>query len=130
MNGKGARRLLWILAGLVAIVLVAAIAYRVGVAHNGGAVEFFGPRGFRGYGMTWAGGWFGLVPGLLLLGVLIFLFVVLISGAGSSRSTMSTPPAASTPGELDRLRELSEMHDRGALTDDEFTAAKHKLLGL
>jgi hypothetical protein len=31
---------------------------------------------------------------------------------------------------VDRLRELSELHDRGSLTDEEFAAAKRKLLGL
>jgi hypothetical protein len=36
-------------------------------------------------------------------------------------------PAA---GDLDRLHQLSELHDQGKLTDDEFTAAKRKLLGL
>ncbi len=30
---------------------------------------------------------------------------------------------------LDQLTQLSELHDQGVLTDDEFTAAKAKLLG-
>jgi hypothetical protein len=42
-------------------------------------------------------------------------------------------PAASTPGEPSRdpiraLKELAELHDAGALTDEEFAAAKSKLL--
>jgi hypothetical protein len=33
-------------------------------------------------------------------------------------------------GLVDQLNELSAMHERGALTDEEFTAAKARLLGL
>jgi hypothetical protein len=31
---------------------------------------------------------------------------------------------------VERLRELSDMHAQGHLTDDEFAAAKRKILGL
>jgi Short C-terminal domain len=37
------------------------------------------------------------------------------------------PPAA--PSVYDQLSQLATLHDQGALTDDEFTAAKAKLLG-
>jgi Short C-terminal domain len=37
------------------------------------------------------------------------------------------PPAA--PSIYDQLSQLATLHDQGALTDDEFTAAKAKLLG-
>lgn len=40
------------------------------------------------------------------------------------------PPPASTGGEIDELSRLAQMHDSGALTDDEFTAAKAQLLGI
>jgi hypothetical protein len=40
------------------------------------------------------------------------------------------PPApAAAPSMLDQLNQLSALHDQGALTDEEFTAAKGKLLG-
>ena len=39
------------------------------------------------------------------------------------------PPPASTGGEVDELSRLVQMHDSGALTDEEFTAAKAQLLG-
>jgi Short C-terminal domain len=42
------------------------------------------------------------------------------------------PPAAApaaAPSMLDQLTQLSELHDQGVLTDDEFAAAKAKLLG-
>ena len=40
------------------------------------------------------------------------------------------PAPASTGGEVDELSRLAQMHDSGALSDDEFTAAKSQLLGL
>jgi len=41
------------------------------------------------------------------------------------------PPAAPAagPSVYDQLSQLATLHDQGALTDDEFTAAKAKLLG-
>jgi hypothetical protein len=39
------------------------------------------------------------------------------------------PPAAAAPSMLDQLNQLSTLHEQGALTDEEFTAAKGKLLG-
>jgi hypothetical protein len=39
------------------------------------------------------------------------------------------PAPASTGGEVDELSLLVQMHDSGALTDDEFSAAKAQLLG-
>ena len=38
------------------------------------------------------------------------------------------PPPASTGGEVDELSRLVQMHDSGALTDEEFAAAKAQLL--
>jgi hypothetical protein len=39
------------------------------------------------------------------------------------------PPAAPAPSMYDQLQQLSTLHDQGALTDEEFAAAKAKLLG-
>lgn len=39
------------------------------------------------------------------------------------------PAPASTGGEVDELSRLAQMHDSGALTDEEFAAAKAQLLG-
>lgn len=39
------------------------------------------------------------------------------------------PAAAATSPMLDQLNQLAALHQEGALTDDEFTAAKAKLLG-
>jgi hypothetical protein len=40
------------------------------------------------------------------------------------------PPPASTGGEVDELARLVQMHEDGALTDEEFTIAKAQLLGI
>lgn len=40
------------------------------------------------------------------------------------------PPPASTGSEIDELGRLAQMHDSGALTDEEFTAAKAQLLDI
>ena len=39
------------------------------------------------------------------------------------------PAAPATSSMLDQLTQLTALHEQGALTDDEFTAAKAKLLG-
>jgi hypothetical protein len=38
------------------------------------------------------------------------------------------PPAAPSADPIDRLNELADLRDRGVLTDDEFAAAKAKVL--
>jgi hypothetical protein len=38
-------------------------------------------------------------------------------------------PSAAGPSLLDQLNQLDALHQQGALTDNEFTAAKAKLLG-
>ena len=142
MTSKQGRRIAWIALGIAAVVAVAAIAFHAGAqsGHDGGPMM---RRGFGGGMMGWDGaGSSGAILGLILVFVVIFLFVVLLTGAGSDRSAGPTGPAGPgsatlagaapiTPGhDVDRLRELSELHDRGNLTDEEFAAAKRKLLGL
>ncbi len=39
------------------------------------------------------------------------------------------PPPAAGPSMLDQLNQLNDLHTQGALSDEEFTAAKAKLLG-
>jgi hypothetical protein len=38
-------------------------------------------------------------------------------------------PAAAEPTLADQMNDLADLHNRGALSDDEFAAAKAKLLG-
>jgi hypothetical protein len=44
------------------------------------------------------------------------------------RPAQPQPAAAPTSSMLDQLNQLSDLHDKGALTDPEFTAAKARLL--
>ena len=55
------------------------------------------------------------------------------SGDPAPASTDASPaasPASAAPGSTaDELAKIADLHDRGALTDEEFTAAKAKILG-
>jgi uncharacterized membrane protein len=85
-------------------------------------------RGYRGmeFGMG-VGGWWGIIPALLVGLVIVLVVVALLAGAGRSAPSPALKPSSDPPS---GLRELVEMHDRGALTEEEFAAAKRKLLGL
>jgi hypothetical protein len=60
------------------------------------------------------------------------------AGTASEASRYPAPPSsayvapqpASTGGEVDELGHLVQMHGAGALTDEEFAAAKAQLLGI
>jgi len=41
----------------------------------------------------------------------------------------ATPPQAAPSPMIDQLNQLADLHQRGVLTDDEFSAAKAKLFG-
>jgi hypothetical protein len=64
------------------------------------------------------------------------LFGPLVAGGigyaiGRSRRPAVPPPAAVPPAEMtEKLKELTALHDSGALSDEEFAAAKRKLVGL
>ena len=129
MNSSRARRAAWLILGIVVLVVVGAGAYALGVNnHSNGAGLPHMMRGYGGWlGMGGYGGFdgfgiFGLFWILLLVLLFVFLLSALFAPSAGSRS--------SDPAGLDRLKELSEMHDKGALTDEEFSAAKRKLLGL
>ena len=51
----------------------------------------------------------------------------------SKRRPLRNPPAqgapAAAPSMPDQLKQLAALHEQGALTDDEFTTAKARLLG-
>lgn len=129
MNRKVARLLIALVIGIAVVAVVGVLAYNYGASNQSG--PFIGPM--RGYRMPMAGyGWgfgFGGLLWLLLIGILVFL---LISWAISGPVRPASPPVPpSQTGEgLDGLRQLSDMHSRGELTDEEFAAAKRKLLGL
>ena len=56
-----------------------------------------------------------------------------VTGAGrraGSPTSYVAPHPVSTGDEIDELSRLVQMYDNGALSDDDFTAAKAQLLGL
>ncbi len=131
MKRNGLWGLLLIVAGLVVLAVVGVVAYNVGVnAGNNGGQVVLGPmmRGYRGdyFGMD-AGWWWGIVPALILGFVVVCVLVALFAGPTRGAPATASGPSGEGPA---GLRELVELHDRGALTDEEFTAAKRKLLGL
>jgi len=135
MNARLARTILAIVVGLGVLAVVGVVAYDVGInASNGGhvALGFGAMRGMVGGG-TGVGLW-GLILMVLIVIGIVGLLAAVFGGWGQDHShpaqpTMSGQTPAAGEG-LDKLGELSALHDKGALTDEEFTAAKRKLLGL
>jgi hypothetical protein len=142
MNKRVAIAILATVAGLAVLAGVGAVAYRFGTNHaDAGARAVLGNwRVMEGHMGAMNGGfiWWplGLLVCLLIVGGFVWLIMTVAGGPG--RNTPPPPPPggpwAGTPGAttegLDRLKELAELHDKKALTDEEFTAAKRKLLGL
>jgi uncharacterized membrane protein len=138
MNRNIVMRLVLVVIAIAVLVVVGVAAYTWGLSNGQGQHSVVPIRGFRGpthgvlgmgYGMGYVGrgGFWGLDLlgwlGLFLIGVLVILLMVgLVSRRGAGTSAGG--------GGVDRLRELSDMHARGELKDDEFEAAKRKLLGL
>jgi uncharacterized membrane protein len=129
-----------VLRGL-ALILVIAVAMGVAgvIAYHYGAttgpnmpmMRGFGGRGHDG-GWTSDGGGFGLVGllALAVIGVLFFWLLAALLAQDHARSKSVGSVAGTPAADVDRIRELSELHTAGRLTDDEFTAAKRKLLGM
>ena len=121
-------RLAALVVALAAIAIVAVVAYNFGLTNGHGAPVMRGLH-FDGHGMGGVGygpefGLFGLL-GFVAIGVLVILLLAaLLSPVGGHR------PPGPAAGDVEELRELSDMHTAGKLTDDEFTAAKRKFLGL
>lgn len=121
------RRLAVLVVVVAALAAVAAVAYSLGV---GNAHESAPMRGmpFRGHDVGWGfGPGFGIlgVLGFVLVGVLVFWLIAAVFSPGAMSGS-----ALPVHADVERLRELSEMHTRGDLTDAEFAAAKRKLLGI
>ena len=125
MNRTRGMRFFWLIVGVIVLAGVGLAAYNLGLgASNGGVHPMFGMG--RGYNGGFGGfGGFGLLGALLFGFLLVWLFASILSGYSSGSGRTTADPAG-----VDRLRELTELHDRGALTDEEFTAAKRKLLGI
>jgi len=134
-------RLLAVLAIVVVAVGVAGVAaYHFGVT-SGPNTSVIHSMPFRGREGMMNSDWPGLgLVGLLGFALLAVLFIWLVAallspdrGKPASAGQPAQPAGTSTgpaAGDVERLRELSELHSSGHLTDEEFTAAKRKLLGL
>ena len=127
MSATILKRVLILILGIAVIAAVAAVAYHVGMNAPAGPRlgEFQPMRGYRDYGFFWFDPF-----GLLIAVALGLLAVWLVVGLFRAPSGATSASASTSPDSLASLRDLSEMHDRGSLTDDEFAAAKRKLLGL
>jgi hypothetical protein len=145
MRRKGALAVLGIVVAVAVLGAIGVVAYNMGVTNAGnGGHPVFGPmmRGYRGGFGMYGGDWvWGIIPAILFVIVIFLVLVALLGGSGRGAATVpsGSAAAAAAPGTADPmtfadapagLRELVEMHDRGALTDDEFAAAKRKLLGM
>ena len=136
------RRYLWIGAVILIILAVGAVAFGLGFAASNHGLVAAAPMRLYGYGLRGQGfGLAGLLWPLLLLGLGVLLIVILVRALDhrepappASGPGVAGPPAPSAPPApadgIDRLRDLASMHDKGQLTDEEFSAAKRRLLGL
>jgi Short C-terminal domain len=137
------RRLGWIIVAAVALIALGFGAFWLGASiGHGGWNDDMPMRGI---------GW-GLGVRYPLIGLLAWLVPAILLGLGIGlvyallrRPSQPTPPAVppvappatppvppATPdvGGVDALRALATLHAEGHLTDEEFAAAKRKLLGL
>jgi hypothetical protein len=136
------RRYLWIGAVILILLAVGAVAFGLGIAASNHRLFAATPMRVYGYGLRGEGfGLAGLLLPLLLLGLGVLLIVLLVraldhrdpapptSGPGISEPPAPSAPPAAADG-IDRLHDLASMHEKGQLTDEEFTAAKRRILGL
>jgi hypothetical protein len=114
---------------LAVVAVVGVVAYQVGTGNLAGSHPMMRVSTFRGFGEG-----MGYAPGVGLLGLLGFVgvgvLVVWLLLALVTPNRGAPVPVAPTTGDLERLRELSDLHTAGKLTDEEFTVAKRKVLGL
>ncbi len=121
------RRSAWIAIVVLLLVVVGAVGFGLGVAAaRGGGADGMPMRGF---GVRYPGvGLLGLLGPLVLVGLAVAFMVLLFREPGRP-TPPPPPPAPPAGGGVDLLRDLVTMHERGQLTDEEFVAAKRKLLG-
>jgi hypothetical protein len=138
-------RLAALVLAAAAVVAVAVLAYRFGVDHADRFRPVMRGAAFRDSGFE-PGAW---LLGLVVVGLIALFIVWLVADRLSARNlttaaefpvaplpaapiSVPNPPveSATATADLDRLRELADLHTTGKLTDEEFSAAKRRLLGL
>jgi hypothetical protein len=139
------RRFGWIALAVLLLLVIGGAAFVVGLATGRGGVGNEMPM--RGFGFGFRYPVLGLLAWLvpaILIGIGIGLVYALVRRPPPSAPpppppasppaplSPTTPAAPVTPdgGGVEALRELATMHTQGHLTDEEFAAAKRKLLGL
>jgi Short C-terminal domain len=123
------RRFAWIAIVVLLLLVVGGVAFGFGVVAGHGEIGAAMPM--RGFAVRYPGiGLTGFLGPLILIGLAV-AFVVLLVREPRQPAPPPAPPAPRDDGNgVDRLRELATMHTQGQLTDEEFAAAKRKLLGL
>ena len=73
---------------------------------------------------------FEVLLGFLLAGAAVVVLLVLIATArrGSAAARPGADAGTRAGGMADELTRLAELHRQGALSDEEFASAKHRLL--
>ena len=131
---QNSRRLVWAAIVVLLLVLVGGGAFWLGVVAGRGDVSPAMPM--RGFAFRYPGsGLLGLLVPLLVIGSIVTCVVLLVApGRSASPLSPAVQPSVAPPRDgsdgVDRLRELVAMHANGQLTDEEFTAAKRRFLGM
>ncbi len=136
MNGASGRRLLWVTAAIVVIAIVAVGGYELGASRGSGGATV-GPFFGHGYMMGSGYGLLGVLGSVLFVVLVVGLIAWIVApprgfGAGSGYygGPYPRPGADQPPSGVEQLQTLADLHDRGQLSDEEFAAAKRRLLGL
>ena len=107
------------------------------ISHFNDDSEVLAKAGYVPTAQSWAPGqWSGadflgaLLLCLLLIGILVFIYMIIVKPAGTLTVTygIDKPAADPKPDALHALQELGKLRDSGVITTEEFEAKKADLL--